>query len=97
MDKKMFRLLKYIASVPYRSQKEVETFLELPLTDSLELIHLLDEHFISVSNDKQSLFVTPQGRELMETRAREWRRDLVAYGTFVVVSLTFLLKLFGYF
>ena len=26
MDKKTFRLLKYIASVPYRSQKEVETF-----------------------------------------------------------------------
>ena len=97
MDKKTFRLLKYIASASYRSQNEVETFLNLPLTDSLELIHLLEENFISVSNDKQFLFVTPRGRELMETRAREWRRDLVAYGTFVVVSLTFLLKLFGYF
>ena len=54
MDKKTFRLLKYIASVPYRSQKEVETFLELPLTDSLELIHLLEEHFCF---KRQAIFI----------------------------------------
>lgn len=102
MDKKTFSILKYISEIgECRQDKLVERFGK-DIFYSLEFDDLCKKNLIFTSNCVRIstttvydvISLTPKGREAIESRNRERRKEFIAIATFVLVLLNFLLQLY---